>query len=147
MVLNLRYPGSTPLKLDAGTPRQEVLFLEQEIRDAAGTVLVPAGSAVIGRFETSSAGSRFVTQAITAQGLSIPLMAQSASLGGDRKPGEQSLIRNSGIGALAGGILGGISGLLGGAATGAAFTYLTAPKPATIQPGQVVPVQVMQPAP
>ncbi|MGI0487121.1 hypothetical protein ACN4EK_16895 [Pantanalinema rosaneae CENA516] len=146
MTLNLVYPGDTALQLQPGTPRQEVLLLQTDLRDANGQLIIPAGSTVFGRFETSSAGSQFIAQAITLQGRNVPIAAQSEPLGGSPKISESRIAINSGIGALAGGLVSQFSGwgLLGGAATGAAVTYFTSPRPAVIQPGQVVPVRVMQ---
>ncbi|MCY7322312.1 MAG: hypothetical protein LH660_11070 [Phormidesmis sp. CAN_BIN36] len=77
----------------------------------------------------------------------MTIAAQSEVLsGGARKVSDNRLIRNSGIGALAGAILGGLSGgnVIGGAAAGAAVTYATAPKSATIQPGQILEVRLTE---
>jgi hypothetical protein len=141
-VLNVRYPGSGVLKLQANKPRQEVLLLQNEIRDRAGNLIIPLGSQVYGRFETN----RFVAQSIVIQGRSFPFVAQSDSLDGTRQVSDRALIRNSGIGAVAGALLGGLSGgtVVGGAAVGAGITYATAPKPATIQPGQIFQVQLTE---
>jgi hypothetical protein len=66
-VLSLRYPGQTSLSLESGVPRQEVLLLDQAVRDRNGNLIAEAGTQVIGRFETGSQGSQFVAQAITLQ--------------------------------------------------------------------------------
>ena len=147
--LNLRYPGNSTLTLKAESPQQEILVLLTELRDVSGNLLAPAGSTVTGRFETTTSGSQFVTQAIVVAGRTVPLAAQSDALDGARKVEGNNLARNSGIGVLAGGVLGALSGsvglgALGGAAAGAATTLLTAPKPAIIQPGQVVQVRLTQ---
>jgi hypothetical protein len=124
-------------------------MLQTEIRDVHGRVVVPEGSMVTGRFETNDAGSQFIAQSIFIQGRSVPLMAQSENVAGGRRMAEDKLAINSGIGALAGGLLSGLSGglsgwgVLGGAATGAALTYFTAPRPATIQPGQVFQIRLL----
>lgn len=148
-ILNLRYPGDSALLLQPDRPQQEVLVLLTELRDSAGNILAPAGSAVTGRFETTTSGSQFVTQAIAVDGRTISLTAQSDTLDGSRKVEGNNLAVNSGIGLVAGGVLGAVSGstglgALGGAAAGAAATLLTAPKPAAIQPGQVVQVRLTQ---
>ncbi|MBC7968890.1 MAG: AMIN domain-containing protein [Verrucomicrobia bacterium] len=148
-VLNLRYPGNSTLMLRTDRPQQEILVLLTELRDASGNLLALAGSTVTGRFETTAMGSQFVTQAIAVSGRSLPLVAQSEPLGGSRKVEGNNLARNSGIGVLAGGVLGALGGstglgALGGAAAGAAATLLTAPKPAAIQPGQIVQVRLTQ---
>ena len=150
-LLDLRYPGEQVLNLAVSGPQQEVLILQTGIRDSTGNVVAPEGTRVIGRFETTSSGSRFVAQAISLGGRTLPLVAQSDSLGGTRSLSENSLVRNAGIGVLAGGLLGGLTGgentgwgVLGGAAAGAAATYFTAPKPAAIQPGQVLQIRLQQ---
>lgn len=148
-VLNLRYPGNSTLMLRTDSPQQEILVLLTELRDVSGNILALAGSTVTGRFETTAMGSQFVTQAIAVSGRSLPLVAQSEPLGGSRKVEGNNLARNSGIGVLAGGVLGALGGstglgALGGVAAGAAATLLTAPKPAAIQPGQIVQVRLTQ---
>lgn len=145
-LLSLRYPGETSLSLRTGPPHQEVLLLQNEIRDAIGNLIVPQGSVVIGRFETSTAGSRFITQAISLAGRNVPIVAQSDLLAGSRKVTANQMAIYSGVGALAGGLVGGFSGLgiLGGAATGAAVNYFTSPKPATIQPDQILQIRLLE---
>ncbi|PSB15141.1 AMIN domain-containing protein [Phormidesmis priestleyi ULC007] len=145
-VLSLRYPGSKALSLQADQPRQEVLVLQNSLRDRAGNLIAPEGTEVLGKFETIGGGSRFIAQAILLQGQNVAIVAQSEVLGGARKVSNDRLIRNSGIGAVAGAILGGLSGgnVIGGAAAGAAVTYVTAPKSATIQPGQILDVRLTE---
>jgi hypothetical protein len=145
--LSLRYPGFQPLRLQSNQTRQETLELQNEIRDRAGNLLAPIGSAVLGRFENSSSGSRFVAQAISIRGgVPLRLIGQSDVLSGARQVSEGRLLQNSGIGALAGALLGGLSGgnILGGAAVGAGVTYAFAPRPATIQPGQILQIRLVE---
>ncbi|MBD1879339.1 AMIN domain-containing protein [Coleofasciculus sp. FACHB-T130] len=144
--LSLRYPGDKVLTLRDGVSRQEVLLLEEEIRDRTGKLIAPVGTQVIGRFEIDRRGSRFITQAISLGGRNFPLLAQSDSLDGNRQVSQNRVVRNSAIGALALILLGGFSGvgLLGGAAAGAATTYLTAPQTAIIQPNQILQVQLSE---
>jgi hypothetical protein len=153
-VLNLRYPRDTALQLQTGDPWQEVLVVAQDVRDRSGAVVIPEGSQVIGRFETSEQGSRFVAQAITVQGRNVQLRAESAVLMGDRQVSDDNLVRNSAIGGAAFTVLGILTGGLGflagalaGAAAGAATTYITAPQPAIIQPNQVVEVRLSEDVP
>jgi hypothetical protein len=144
-LLSLRYPRETALELKADRPRQEVLLLQQAIRDRNGNILLAEGSQVIGQFETSSSGSKFVAQAIALQGQNLRLNAESGSLAGDREVSGSNLAINSAIGAFALSVLSGSAavGLLGGATAGAATTYLTAPQPATIQPNQVIQIRLL----
>lgn len=144
--LTLQYAGTEALRLRGNQAREEVLVLQDEIRDRAGRLIAPVGTPVFGRFETNREGSRFIAQAITLQGQNFSLVGRSDALSGGRQVSDNRLIRNSGLGALAGAILGGLSGgnVLGGAALGAGVTYVTAPRPATIQPGQVIPLQLTE---
>lgn len=145
--LLLQYPGNEPLRLQGNQSRPEVLRLQSEIRDRAGRLIAPFGTAVFGRFETNREGSRFIAEAISVQGQNVSFIGRSDRLGGgSRQVSEGRLLRNSGIGALAGAIIGGLSGgnVIGGAALGAGATYVLAPKPATIQPGQVISVQLTE---
>ncbi|MGV0024803.1 AMIN domain-containing protein [Phormidesmis priestleyi] len=143
---NLRYPGTQALPLQGGQPRQEALVLQTDLRDINGNVIAPEGTTVLGRFETDRNGSRFIAQTISLPGQSVTIAAQSEPLGGNRKVSENRLFRNSGIGALAGAILGGLSGgnVFGGAAAGAALTYVTSPKPATLEPGQLLEMRLIE---
>jgi hypothetical protein len=144
-LLSLRYPRETALELKADRPLQEVLLLQQAVRDRNGNILLAEGSQVIGRFETSSSGSKFVAQAIALPGQNLRLNAESGSLAGDREVSGSNLAINSAIGAFALSVLSGSAtvGLLGGATAGAATTYLTAPQPATIQPNQVIQIRLL----
>ncbi|MEP6515908.1 AMIN domain-containing protein [Microcoleus vaginatus] len=145
--LSLLYPGDRALRLQAKPSREEVLLLQGGILDNRGNTIVPANTPVIGRFETTNLGSRFVVEAISLNGRNIPLLARSEPVGGRRaQPSDRSLLRNTGIGGLALFLLSGFSGigLLAGAAGGVATTYVAAPQPATIQPGQILQVQLTE---
>ena len=148
--LSLLYPGDRALRLQAKPSREEVLLLQGGILDNRGNTIVPANTPVIGRFETTNLGSRFVVEAISLNGRNIPLLARSEPVEGRRQqPTDRSLLRNTGIGGLAVFLLSGFSGvgLLAGAAAGAATTYVAAPQPATIQPGQILQVQLTEDLP
>jgi hypothetical protein len=149
--LSLLYPGTEALRLARAKPRrEEVLLLQGGIFDSRGNTIVPANTPVIGRFETTNLGSRFVVEAISLNGRNIPLFAQSQPLAGRRQqPDDRSVLRNTGIGGLALFLLSGFSGigLLAGATAGAATTYVAAPQPATIQPGQILQVQLTEDLP
>lgn len=146
--LSLLYPGAQALRLARAKPsREEVMLLQGGILDSRGNTIVPANTPVIGRFETTNLGSRFVVEAISLNGRNIPLFARSEPVEGRRKqPSDRSLLRNTGIGGLALFLLSGFSGigLLAGAAGGVATTYVAAPQPATIQPGQILQVQLTE---
>ncbi|MEG4857244.1 AMIN domain-containing protein [Microcoleus sp. K1-B6] len=145
--LSLLYPGAQALRLQAKPSQEEVLLLQGGILDSRGNTIVPANTPVIGRFETTNLGSRFVVEAISLNGRNIPLLARSEPVGGRRQqPTDRSLLRNTGIGGLALFLLSGFSGvgLLAGAAGGVATTYVAAPQPATIQPGQILQVQLTE---
>lgn len=144
--LNLVYPGTTSLKLPAGPPLQEVLLLQTEVRDAAGNIIFPQGTYVLGRFDTNGSGSKFIAQAIAVGEKTIPLAAESNPLSNNRELSTTSMAIGSGVGALLGGVVSSFSGLglVGGAAAGAATSFLASPKQVTLQPGQVIQVQVKQ---
>lgn len=144
--LILQYPGAEPLVLKPGVAQQEVLLLQTEVRDRNGAVVIPRGAQVIGRFESDRGGSRFIAQAISLRGQNVPFAAKSTALDGKLQVSEDKVVKHSALGAIAGALVGGVSGgdILGGAAAGAAVTYLTAPKPATLQPGQLIQVQVTE---
>ena len=148
--MKLRYPRDTALLLDANLAWQEVLVLDEDLREAqTGQVLVPAGTQVIGRFEAGRRGSRFIAQAISLQGRNLKFSAESEPIDGDRQVSHNQLLRNSGIGAAAATVIGGFSGvgLLAGLAAGAATTYVTAPQAAVIQPQQIIEVRVIEDLP
>jgi hypothetical protein len=149
--ISLLYPGTEALRLARAKPRrEEVLLLQGGIFDSRGNTIVPANTPVIGRFETTNLGSRFVVEAISLNGRNIPLFARSQPVPGRRQqPSDRSVLRNTGIGGLALFLLSGFSGigLLAGATAGAATTYVAAPQPATIQPGQILQVQLTEDLP
>ncbi|WP_205370546.1 AMIN domain-containing protein [Thermoleptolyngbya sp. PKUAC-SCTB121] len=148
-----RYPGRVPLTLSGDRPWQEVLVLTEPVRDYSGRVVFPAGSQLLGRFETNREGSRFVAQAVSVGGRNQRIEARSDRLSGDRRVSEDDILRNSAIGAggalllglLTGGI--GLVGLALGAGAGAATTFITAPQPATILPNQIIEVRLTQDVP
>jgi AMIN domain len=148
--LSLLYPGAKTLRLQPKPSQQEILLLQGGIIDSNGNTILPPNTQVLGRFETNNLGSRFVAQSIYFNGRNMPIIAQSESLSGRRpKPSDRSLFRNSGIGGVALFLLSGFSGigLLVGAAAGVGTTYVAAPQPATIQPGQILEVSLTEDLP
>ncbi|MDX2243575.1 MAG: AMIN domain-containing protein [Leptolyngbyaceae cyanobacterium bins.302] len=149
-LLALSYPGAAEVQLNAAGARQDMMVLQTEVRDASGNVVFPQGSYVMGQFETTGAGSKFVTSSIQRGDRIVPFYAESEPLaGGNREINASSMAIYSGAGALAGGLVSRFSGwgiLLGGAA-GAATNFLTTPKPTTIQPGQVIQVRMTRDVP
>ena len=141
--LTVRYTGISSLSVKDGS-RREMLVLQSAIRDRNGMTIAPEGTTIYGSFEGKD--NRFVAESIVIQGQIVSLMAESPNLGGARSPSERSLIQNSGIGVLAGVLIGGLSGgsAIGGAAAGAIASYVTAPKVATIQPGQTLELKLTQ---
>ena len=141
--LTARYTGISSLSVKDGS-RQEMLVLQSAIRDRNGMTIAPEGTTIYGVFEGGT--NRFVAESIVIQGQLISLIAESPNLGGARTPSERSLLQNSGIGVLAGVLIGGLSGgsAIGGAAAGAIASYVTAPKVATIQPGQTLELKLTQ---
>lgn len=118
-LIKLRYPGKNILQLQVEKPIQEVLLLHEEIRDRTGKILAPSGTPIIGRFETDSSGSRFITQAIILGRDNFPLVAQSGILGGNQQRASSQIAPNS-------------------------TSTLNAPQPTNIQPGQILQVQIAE---
>jgi hypothetical protein len=141
--LTVRYTGISSLNVKDGS-RKEMLVLQSAIRDRNGMIIAPEGTTIYGSFEGGT--NQFVAESIMIQGQLVSLIAESPNLGGARSPSERSLLQNSGIGVLAGVLIGGLSGgsAIGGAAAGAIASYVTAPKVATIQPGQMLELKLTQ---
>lgn len=74
--LSLRYAGNSLTLID-GSPQQAELLLQSDLRSPTGNLIAPAGTPILGRFETNDNGSRFITQAIALQGRNIAFAAQS----------------------------------------------------------------------
>jgi len=149
-VLTLRYPPNQRLELNQNEPWYDVLLLDNDLQDPhTGALLAPAGSQVIGRFEPHGSGYRFVTQTLAVGTRNLPLSAVSGMLAGTPQVSGRNVAVNSGIGALATAVLSGFGGLglIGGAALGAATTVATSPQAITIEPNQVIQVQVLKDVP
>jgi hypothetical protein len=80
-MLMLRYPRDVELSLSRARARQEVLVTAATVRDRAGTVLIPEGSLIIGRFEASGGdGLRFVAQALALGDRTVTMEQTAADL-------------------------------------------------------------------
>ncbi len=139
-------PGETvPLNVVLDTP----------LRDAQGNMVVPAGAILEGQFQPVSGGTQFVSRAVTVNGQSYPLYAQSAVVPLQKDPRQTSgeaIVQDALIGAAAGAFLSGIFGsrvisterVLGGAAAGAVLGNVTAPEVAILEPGAPLNLTVLQ---
>ncbi|NJL49695.1 MAG: hypothetical protein HC929_22515 [Leptolyngbyaceae cyanobacterium SM2_5_2] len=150
-ILELRYTGTEPLRLDPNTDLNEVLVLETEIRDpVTNGVLAPAGSQLIGQFETHRENQQWVSHAlIVPEGYRIPFASTSEYLYGTPQISGGGLALGTGAGALALTLLTGFSGigLLGGAILGATTAVGVAPQHIVIQPNEVIYAQVTEDIP
>ncbi|MGK7891960.1 MAG: AMIN domain-containing protein [Leptolyngbyaceae cyanobacterium] len=79
-MLTLRYPREMAFFLTGTTSRQEVLVTTTAVRDRSGTILVPAGSLIIGRFEADGDGLRFVAQALALGDQTVTMERTTADL-------------------------------------------------------------------
>ncbi|MGF1492394.1 MAG: AMIN domain-containing protein [Microcoleaceae cyanobacterium] len=144
--LTLVYPSPDDTRLPSKDDRQDVLLLQGGIVDRNGNFIVPPDTPVVGRFETGTLGSRFVAEALNLEGRSIPFKAESEWIDGDLDPDGGNILLDSGIGGAGVFLLSGLSGigLLVGALGGAAVGLFTSPRPSTLQPGQIVEVQLVE---
>ena len=78
--LKLRYSGDAALSLTPGIPVQDVLFVDQPVRDSSGQTIVPVGTLAIGQFETRDRQIRFRVSALIIGDRAVPIEAQSAAL-------------------------------------------------------------------
>lgn len=147
--VTLRYPSPIQVPLQPRPDRQEVLLLQGGIVDRQGQYIIPPDTPVVGRFETSSKGSRFIAVGINLADRTIPFAARSQWIEGNRKIDTEELALESGIGGVGGLLVSGFSGigLLVGALGGAAFNILTSPEPTTLLPGQLIEVQLEEDLP
>ena len=145
--LVLQYPGTEPLLLEQQDPWYEVLLVAEDVlHPETDALLLAAGTPIIGRFEGfDESGRRFVTQFFIAESDRHPLLAESDWLLGVSQPNGSNVLVNSGVGAVAVTVLSSFSGvgLIGGAALGAASTITGTPRLVSIQPGQLIEVEVV----
>jgi len=141
--LELVFPRGENIVLPRGIELQEVLLLRSPILDRAGRIVVPAKTPVIGGFESSRNGSRFIARALYFYGRTVPLAGRSDIIEGSRRVDARILAGASAAGGLALLLLtdSGL-GLLGGAAAGAGAVYATSPTAVTLEPAEVVEIRL-----
>jgi hypothetical protein len=141
--LELVFPRGENIVLPRGIELQEVLLLRSPILDRFGRIVVPAKTPVIGGFESSRNGSRFIARALYFYGRTVPLAGRSDIIEGRRRVDSRILAGASAAGGLALLLLtdSGL-GLLGGAAAGAGAVYATSPKAVTLEPAEVVEIRL-----
>ncbi|MDB9529435.1 AMIN domain-containing protein [Oscillatoria sp. CS-180] len=145
--LALQYVGDSPLVLEHQDPIYEILLVTSNVyHPETGELILPSGSQVLGRFEGfDESGRRFVTQMTINGSDRRPLLAESDWMVGTTHVSGTNVGIGSGIGAAAVTLLAGFSGLglLGGAAIGAATGVVQSPTLVTVEPGQIIEVQVV----
>lgn len=145
--LALQYAGAAPLVLAQQDPIYEVLTLTNNVYDPhTGALMLTSGTQVLGRFEGfDDSGRRFVAEMAIEGSRRRPLLAESDWLVGTPQPDSTRLAIGSGIGAAAVTLLAGLSGIgiLGGAALGAVAGVAESPTLVSIEPGQVIEVEVV----
>ncbi|WOD40941.1 AMIN domain-containing protein [Nodosilinea sp. E11] len=150
-VLDLRYVGSEPLDLNTSSSQNQVLLLAQDIRDPiTNGIVAPAGSQLIGQFESTPHGQQWVSKMLIAPaGQQVAFSTTSDYLIGRPDVSPPRLAAGAGLGALALLLVTGFSGigLVGGALVGATTMVGTAPQTLVIEPNQIIQVQVIQDIP
>ncbi|MBE9139634.1 AMIN domain-containing protein [Nodosilinea sp. LEGE 07088] len=150
-VLELRYVGDEPLNLNTNSSQNQVLLLAQDIRDPiTNGIVAPAGSQLIGQFESTPNGQQWVSKMLIAPtGQQVSFSTTSDYLVGTPDVSPPRLAAGAGLGALALMVLTGFTGigLVGGALIGATTAVGTSPQYIVIEPNQVLQVQVMEDIP
>ncbi|PZU99598.1 MAG: hypothetical protein DCF32_18445, partial [Leptolyngbya sp.] len=150
-VLELRYVGDQPLDLNTNSSQNQVLLLAHDIRDPiTNGIVAPAGSQLIGQFEPTPEGQRWVSKMLIAPtGQQVDFASTTEYMVGNTQVNSPRLAAGAGLGALALLLLTGFSGigLIGGALVGATTVVGTSPQYVVIEPNQVIQVQVMQDIP
>lgn len=144
--LTLLYPTEDQVRLTDRSERQDVLLLQGGIVDSLGNYIVPPDTPIVGEFETTTKGSRFIAQAINLDGRSIPIQGQSNWIPGSLEIRPERVGIGTGAGSLAGFVVSGFTGVgaLVGAIAGAGIGIGTSPSPTTLQPGQMISIQLTQ---
>ncbi|OIP68322.1 MAG: hypothetical protein AUK43_16475 [Oscillatoriales cyanobacterium CG2_30_40_61] len=134
------------MRLTHRSERQDVLLLQGGIVDSLGNYIVPPDTPIVGEFETTTKGSRFIAQAINLDGRSIPIQGQSNWIPGSLEIRPERVGIGTGAGSLAGFVVSGFTGVgaLVGAIAGAGIGIGTSPSPTTLQPGQIISIQLTQ---
>jgi hypothetical protein len=150
-VLELRYVGNEALNLNTSSSQNQVLLLAQDIRDPiTNGVVAPAGSQLIGQFESTPHGQQWVSKMLIAPaGQQVAFSTTSDYIIGTPEISAPRVAAGAGLGALALLLVTGLSGigLIGGAIVGATTMVGTSPQHIVIEPNQVIQVQVMQDIP
>jgi hypothetical protein len=147
--------GAETLYVPTGETVPAQLRVEQDVRDRNGTILIPAGATIDGRFVPVSGGSKYVAQSLTSRGATIRLQAESATINDIKDPRETglgSIAVDSAIGAATAAVLAGVIGdrvlstekILGGAVAGAILGNVTAPQVTVIEPNLSVTLTTQQ---
>ncbi|MGK7906140.1 MAG: hypothetical protein AB4040_02785 [Synechococcus sp.] len=143
--LGTRFSEADTLYFDPRETRAGSLQLRNDLRDAVGNVVVPAGALVIGQFRPVGDGTHFVADSLLVGNQSFPLAAQSQTIAAQRDPRQTSagaIAQDAAIGAGIGLVLSAITGdraiateeVLGAAALGAVVGNVTAPHAIAISP-------------
>lgn len=145
-VTALRIPAGTTIPVRSGgsevvlrpnTPVPTTLTVAQNIVSSDGTVLIPAGSQVVGQLQPVQGGAQFVaSELVLTSGRRLPLSASANpatdTTGGRRTPSTTSIITGTIVGAGAGAGIGAVTGdreikaeeVLAGAGVGALAGWL-----------------------
>ncbi|PSN10434.1 hypothetical protein C7293_28125 [filamentous cyanobacterium CCT1] len=150
-VLELRYVGDEPLDLNASSSQNQVLLLAHDIRDPiTNGIVAPAGSQLIGQFEHTPQGQRWVSKRlISPAGQQVDFASTTEYMVGSPDVSAPRLAAGAGLGALALMLVTSFSGigLIGGALVGATTAVGTSPQTVVIEPNQIIQVQVIQDVP
>ncbi len=122
------------------------LTVSQNIYNATGQLMLPAGSRLYGQLQPAAGGSQIVINSLVLNDRSYPIQARSAIIPDEKDPREfeaDAIAGDAAIGAVAGTVLGALTGgisvgsVLGGAASGVLVGNVTAPRVVILRPGQV----------
>lgn len=146
-VIGLIYPSQEVI-LPRDIEIQEVLLLKEAIVDESGRVIVSARTPVVGGFDTTSHGSKFIARAIYIGDRLIPFPAESELLRGHPNVNEKVLAASSAGGGLGLLLLTGSGfGFLAGAALGAGSVVLTSPRSVTLEGDRIIEVRIVEDVP
>jgi hypothetical protein len=136
-------PANSTQYLDPGKDANATLVTSQDVVDNRGSVALPKGSEVRGRFSPVPGGLKFFADGVVINGQYTSLRASSDMIPDEKDPREYeggAIAGDAAIGAAGGALLGAVTGgvslggLLGGAAAGVIVGNVTAPRVVVVRP-------------
>lgn len=112
-IITVKYDAAKKIAVSPKETAPLTLIVKSDVTNPQGTVIIPAGSQIVGQLQPAQGGSQFVASQVTINGQQYPIQASSNSIKAtqiSRSTNVGSIVKDAALGSGAAAVVAGVTG-------------------------------------